>query len=55
MQPFQYYGRSSNLGGHKSDKASQNSENVEEFLAGLRFEHRGKLDMVTIHNLKSHN
>ena len=34
------------VGAQKSDKASQNSKNVEEFLAGLRFEQRGKLNMV---------
>lgn len=36
-------------GAQKSDKASQNSKNVEEFLAGLRVEQREKLNMV--HNL----
>ena len=29
-------------------RTSQNSKNVEEFLAGLRFEQKGKLDMVPI-------
>lgn len=43
-QPFQYYGRSSNLRGtSKSNKTSHNSENVEGFVAGLRFEQQGKL------------
>ena len=32
------------MGAQKLDKTSQNSLNVEEFLAGLRFEQRGKLD-----------
>ena len=36
------------LGAQKSDKTSQNSESPEEFLAGLRFEHRGKLALVPI-------
>jgi hypothetical protein len=35
-------------GAQKSDKTSQNSKNVEKFLAGLRFEQRGKLNMVHI-------
>jgi hypothetical protein len=38
------------LGTYKSDKASQNSEYVEEFVAGLRFEQRGKLDIVPINH-----
>ena len=38
----------------KFDKTSQNSENVEEFVAALRFEQRGKLDLVPINNIKSH-
>jgi hypothetical protein len=32
------------LGAQESDKTSQNSKDIEEFLAGLRFEQRGKLD-----------
>jgi hypothetical protein len=43
------------LGAPKFDKTSQNSQNVEEFLAGLRFEQMGKLDMVPIDNIKLHN
>jgi hypothetical protein len=37
-----------NQGAYKMDKTGQNSENVEEFVAGLRFEQRGKLDLVPI-------
>jgi len=36
------------LGAQKSDNTSQNSNDIEEFLAGLRFEQRGKLDELTI-------
>ena len=43
------------LGAPKFDKTSQNSQNVEEFVAGLRFEQRGKLDMEPIDNIKLHN
>jgi len=43
------------VGAYNSGKTSQNSENVQEFVAGLRFEQRGKLDMVTINDIKSHN
>jgi hypothetical protein len=32
------------LGAQKSDKTSQKSSNIEEFLAGLRFEQRGRLE-----------
>ena len=35
-------------GPYKLDKTGQNFENVEEFVAGLRVEQRGKLDMVSI-------
>lgn len=31
------------LGAHKSDKTSQNSDNLEEFLAGFRFKLPGEL------------
>lgn len=34
-----------------SAQGYQNSENLEEFLTGLRFEQRGKLDMVPINNI----
>jgi hypothetical protein len=36
------------LGAQISDKTSQNSLDIEEFLAGLRFEKRGKLGELTI-------
>jgi uncharacterized protein YehS (DUF1456 family) len=36
------------LGAQISDKTSQNSLNIEEFLAGLRFEQRGRLDELPI-------
>jgi hypothetical protein len=36
------------MGAQYSDKTSQNSGNIEEFLAGLRFEQRGKLDGLPI-------
>jgi hypothetical protein len=36
------------LGAQISDKTSQNSLDIEEFLAGLRFEQRGKLGELTI-------
>jgi hypothetical protein len=32
------------LGAPKPDKTSQNSVNIEEFLTGLRFEQRGRLE-----------
>jgi hypothetical protein len=32
------------MGAQKLDKASKNSINMEEFLAGLRFEQRGKIE-----------
>ena len=35
-------------GPYQLDKTGQNFENVEEFVAGLRVEQRGKLDMVSI-------
>jgi hypothetical protein len=38
----------SNQGKYKIDETEQNSKNVEEFLAGLRFEQRGKPDLVLI-------
>ena len=40
--------------GMKSKKTSQNSQNVEEFVAGLRFEQRGKLDLLPMNNIGSH-
>jgi hypothetical protein len=39
----------------KSDKATRNAANLEEFVAGLRFDQRGKLDMMPINNLESHD
>jgi hypothetical protein len=36
------------LGAQISDKTSQNSADVEEFLAGLRFEQRERLDELPI-------
>jgi hypothetical protein len=36
------------LGAQKLDKTSQNSLDVEEFLAGLRFEQKGKLEELSI-------
>jgi ribosome biogenesis GTPase A len=36
------------VGAQISDKTSRNSTNIEEFLAGLRFEQRGKLDELPI-------
>jgi len=45
----------SRVGAQKLDKASQNDDNAEEFVGGLRFEQRGKQDMVPINNIKSHN
>jgi hypothetical protein len=36
------------MGAQKLDKTSQNSMDVEEFLAGLRFNQRGKLDELAI-------
>lgn len=36
------------LGAQKLDKTGQNSTNIEEFLAGLRFEQRGRLEELTI-------
>ena len=36
------------LGAQKLDETSQNSLDIEEFLAGLRFEQRGKLEELTI-------
>jgi hypothetical protein len=36
------------LGAQILDKTSQQSKNLEEFLADLRFEQRGKLDELTI-------
>jgi hypothetical protein len=38
----------STRGAQKLDETSQNSLEVEEFLAGLRFEKRGKLEELTI-------
>jgi hypothetical protein len=35
-------------GAQISDETSQNSMDIEEFLAGLRFEHRVKLDKLPI-------
>jgi hypothetical protein len=32
------------MGAQKLDETSHNSLDIEEFLAGLRFEQRGKLD-----------
>jgi hypothetical protein len=40
---------------YKSDGSSRYSESVDEFVASLRFEQRGKLDLVPINNIKSHN
>ena len=37
-----------NPGVHKMDTNGQNSENKEEFVAGLRFEQRGKLEIAAI-------
>jgi hypothetical protein len=34
------------MGAQISDKTSQNSLDVEEFLTGVRFEQRGKMDEV---------
>jgi hypothetical protein len=36
------------LGAQKTDKTSQKLMNIDEFLAGLRFEQRGKLDGFSI-------
>ena len=36
------------LGAPGSNKTSQNSDNIERFLAGLRFVQRGKLDELPI-------
>jgi hypothetical protein len=36
------------LGACESDKTSQNSLGIEDFLAGLRFEQRGRLDELAI-------
>jgi len=36
------------LGAQISDKTSQNSSDVEEFLAGLRFEQRNRLEGLQI-------
>jgi len=36
------------VGAQISDKTSQNSTDIEEFLAGLRFEQRGKLDELLV-------
>ncbi len=36
-------------------KTSQNSESLEEFLVGLRFEQKGKLELVPINNNKLYN
>jgi len=36
------------LGAQKLDKTSQNSMDVEEFLAGLRFEQRNRLEGLQI-------
>jgi hypothetical protein len=41
------------VGTSKFDEASRNSENIEEFVTALRFEHRGKLELVPINNIKS--
>jgi hypothetical protein len=41
------------LGASVFDKTSQDSENMEEFVAGLHFERKGKLDMMTINNITS--
>jgi hypothetical protein len=41
-------------GAHKIDKTSQNSWNVEEFLAGLRFKQRGKLNGLPIEMGEEH-
>jgi hypothetical protein len=38
------------LGAQISDKTSQNSIDIEEFLAGLRFGQKGKLDELLIQN-----
>jgi len=35
-------------GAQITDYASQNSKNLEEFLAGLRFEHKDKLEELLI-------
>jgi len=35
-------------GAQKLNKTSQNSVNIDEFLAGLRFEQRGKLEELKI-------
>lgn len=35
----------------KLEKTSQSSENVDDFVAGLRFERREKLDTVAINNI----
>ncbi len=37
------------MGAQKLDKTSQNSSDVEEFLAGLRFEQRSKLEELPVH------
>jgi site-specific DNA recombinase len=36
------------VGAQKSDKTSRDSSNIEEFLAGLRFEQRGRLEELPI-------
>ena len=36
------------VGAQISDKTSRNSVNIEEFLAGLRFEQRGRLEELPI-------
>src|SRR6266508_6506782 len=41
-------------GSYPLDMTHQNSQNVEEFVAALHFEQRGKLEMVPIDNFKSH-
>jgi hypothetical protein len=37
------------MGAQKLTETSQNSLDVEEFLAGLRFEQRGKLEELPVH------
>jgi hypothetical protein len=36
------------VGASNLDNTSQNSKDIEEFLAGLRFEHWGKLEELPI-------
>ena len=40
---------------YKSDGSNRNAESIDEFVASLRFEQRGKLDLVPINNINSHN